>query len=408
MKTRYDIPEPEWLEDFYNTGELKRNFEQRNLLIEIHDGNVRIINNKKNLKEKESQNSSIIFFVDGPLLPMRAGAPERFYNLAKFLSLKNFEVSFIKCHREFDDIKRLKEDSKKTGITYYLVSKKNYYNFSDIVEELIKTKKFYFAYMKHFNIVNYWGKNLKKFDIKILYDSHDALHILLKRLNKYESGVIKKIREAHEISDIHTCVSEFDKKCFEEIGCNEMVIIPNGSDCSKIKYNYKKEGDFLFLGHLNYYPNKFAVKEIINKIVPFFFKNKFLFVGNFPNEFKKYKKIENVKFTGIVGDLNPYFKKSSIALAPIYQGSGTRVKILYYFAAGIPTIATNLAVEGLDVHNGKHLLIEDDIRQYPQVIKNLINNPDSGERMAKNARKLVEKRYDWGKITNKLVKKLNF
>ena len=60
---------------------------------------------------------------------------------------------------------------------------------------------------------------------------------------------------------------------------------------------------------------------------------------------------EKVKFLGYVEDLNDIFSKTTIALAPLFEGSGTRLKILDYLSAGIPTISTNLGVEGLKLSN---------------------------------------------------------
>ena len=48
-----------------------------------------------------------------------------------------------------------------------------------------------------------------------------------------------------------------------------------------------------------------------------------------------------------------------VAVVPLLAGSGTRLKILEAWAAGLPVVSTTIGAEGLPARDGEHLLIAD-------------------------------------------------
>lgn len=73
------------------------------------------------------------------------------------------------------------------------------------------------------------------------------------------------------------------------------------------------------------------------------------------------------------------------------------MKVLDYFAARIPVVATRKAVEGLPVEDGKHLVMVDEVEQMVEPIVELINSPDRRRELTDNAFALVEE-LDWSVI----------
>jgi len=353
---------------------------------------------------------------DGPLLPTTEGASNRVYNLAKYLSLSGLKVNFLKCYRECDKISKFKKESLETKINFFLIHPNIYYKNFKIIENIIKKEKINFLQIKDPELILTLGVYLKKrYNFRICFDSHDATHVLLQRLGCKKSEInLSKFKElaANQYSDLHICVSTVDRKELIKIGCNEekIKVIPNGVDTKTIKYvgpNLASK-TVLFLGHMFYYPNTYAVQIICKKIIPTVLKYdkkvNFLFVGACPIEIIKKYQNKNIKFVGPVENLNEYLKKATIAISPLFHGSGTRIKILHYFAAGLPVISTELGAEGLDVKNNKHLILEDNITKYPKIILEMLENVNNYKRMIKNARKLTEKKYDWNKLAKKLKK----
>jgi glycosyltransferase involved in cell wall biosynthesis len=79
-------------------------------------------------------------------------------------------------------------------------------------------------------------------------------------------------------------------------------------------------------------------------------------------------------------------------------GGGTRLKILEAMAAGTPVVATSKGAEGIDVINGKHLLIADSPEQYASAVVQLLRDPELSQKIAENGCRLIRQQYDWSII----------
>jgi glycosyltransferase involved in cell wall biosynthesis len=71
-----------------------------------------------------------------------------------------------------------------------------------------------------------------------------------------------------------------------------------------------------------------------------------------------------------------------------------RVKILNALAQGVPIVSTRVGCEGIAVTAGVDALIADDARAFADAVLRLLGDPELGERLARNGRRLVEDRYD--------------
>jgi glycosyltransferase involved in cell wall biosynthesis len=151
----------------------------------------------------------------------------------------------------------------------------------------------------------------------------------------------------------------------------------------------------LFLGNLYFEPNEEALKIIHRDIYPKLKKAnfKFLIVGDYPKKLKVKYQAKNFKFVGVVKDLNTVFKKSTLALAPITEGTGLRIKTLNYLAAGIPVITTSTSTAGFKYKNC--LIIKDDFQKYPSLILELTKSKKELEELSKRGRRVMEKYFDW-------------
>jgi hypothetical protein len=76
-------------------------------------------------------------------------------------------------------------------------------------------------------------------------------------------------------------------------------------------------------------------------------------------------------------------------------GSGTKYKVLEALCAGVPAVCTPLAVEGLALQHGEHVLLAEDDEQLATTIIELLEQPELAARLAHTARDTVEQRYTW-------------
>ena len=106
--------------------------------------------------------------------------------------------------------------------------------------------------------------------------------------------------------------------------------------------------------------------------------------------------------TGTVPDVRPYYADASAVLVPLRTGSGTRLKILEAMAAGVPVISTPLGAEGIDVNPGKDILLTATPEQFIESIERILKTPELSQSIAAAARQLMQERYDWPMIGERL------
>lgn len=104
--------------------------------------------------------------------------------------------------------------------------------------------------------------------------------------------------------------------------------------------------------------------------------------------------MRNVTQTGFIEDIMPLVSRAWCSVAPIRVGGGTRVKILEAMALGTPVVATSKGAEGLDVQNGRHILIADSPEEYAAAVVRLIDEPGLRDAISKNGRALLAEKYD--------------
>jgi glycosyltransferase involved in cell wall biosynthesis len=115
-----------------------------------------------------------------------------------------------------------------------------------------------------------------------------------------------------------------------------------------------------------------------------------------------YNAAKNIHYTGSVDQVAGYLKAADLAVVPLQQGGGTRMKILDYFACGVPVISTRKGIEGIQVENGVAALIEDDWEQMAEQIASLLTDPRAAGKVAAAAKLWVEK-LDWTALAGDYV-----
>jgi glycosyltransferase involved in cell wall biosynthesis len=169
-------------------------------------------------------------------------------------------------------------------------------------------------------------------------------------------------------------VSRLDRETLLRNGVNgdRLFVVPHGvdlaaSDAATISRDFLVERGIgperpimVYHGTYAYPPNLDAVHILAREIVPRLrvrgFDPLVLAIG--PHAPRR-NSLPNVVFLGSVAAVPPYLKAADVAVVPLQQGGGTRMKILDYFAAGVPVVTTPKGAEGLDLVDGRDALIRD-------------------------------------------------
>jgi glycosyltransferase involved in cell wall biosynthesis len=156
---------------------------------------------------------------------------------------------------------------------------------------------------------------------------------------------------------------------------------------------FRRGGPVLFIGTSRYPPNFWAIQEICRDVAPALPHLDFRIVGDatwVPRPVPA-----NVRLVGRVESTAGELAAAQVAIAPIHHGSGTRLKLLEYFASGLPVICTPKAAEGLEIQDGHHLRLVDTLGELIARLRTLHSDADTCARLGAAARALVAAHYDW-------------
>jgi glycosyltransferase involved in cell wall biosynthesis len=91
--------------------------------------------------------------------------------------------------------------------------------------------------------------------------------------------------------------------------------------------------------------------------------------------------VPGITTVGYVDDLESLYRDSLAIVAPILGGSGVRMKLLESMRAGMPTVTTTDGAAGLDVQDGRELLIADDPARFAEGVVRLLSDASLRERL---------------------------
>jgi glycosyltransferase involved in cell wall biosynthesis len=167
----------------------------------------------------------------------------------------------------------------------------------------------------------------------------------------------------------------------------------------------------MFCGAMDVTMNIDAVERFANEVFPKVKQempdSEFWVVGKDP--MKKVKALgsqQGIKITGTVEDVRPYYEEATLFVAPFRFGGGTKLKILEAMAMGIPIISTDVGCQGIEVVNGEHVIIENNLNNFAPKIMHLLNCKEERKMISKNARYLVEEKYSWKGIISNIERKI--
>ena len=209
--------------------------------------------------------------------------------------------------------------------------------------------------------------------------------------------------------DLSIAVSDKDAESLQQIEPRvEIAVVPNGVDTHYFNNGHAADEDsdsLVFTGLMSYEPNVFGMVRFCEKIMPRVMQmrpnTRLYCVGMEPTEQVRdleTKFPEHVIVTGAVEDVRPFIRRAAVVVVPLWDGGGTRLKILEALSMRKAVVSTGIGAEGLVLVSGKHLVIADDDKNFADAVVELQQNSAMRKELGKAGRKLVEAQYDWSSI----------
>lgn len=142
----------------------------------------------------------------------------------------------------------------------------------------------------------------------------------------------------------------------------------------------------MMVGNFGYPPNVEGVRWFIDEVLPRCDDCEFLIAGPGSDRLEPYG-------MGFAPDLGELYAGADVVVVPLFSGSGSRIKAIEAFAAGVPVVGTSVGLEGLDVRQGVDCLITDDPAEFAAAVGQLLDTTWLAQRIAASALANVMPRY---------------
>ena len=152
-----------------------------------------------------------------------------------------------------------------------------------------------------------------------------------------------------------------------------------------------------FMGKLDYSPNEEALAFLAGTLLPELERRlpgRFACLVAGGPRLPDGVRHPRLRYLGQVPEIAPWLRIADICLAPVFSGSGTRLKVLEYLAAGKPVVATAKAVEGLAVADGREIRLAEK-PEFAEAVCGLAQDAAGAQAMADRGRRCVQADYSW-------------
>lgn len=228
-----------------------------------------------------------------------------------------------------------------------------------------------------------------------------------KKAHLYERALFRKFQACCVAGTMETAYAQ---TLVQGTQCR-VEVVANGVDCqhNQLYQSSVRPDSLIYSGALTYSANFDAVQFFLTDIYPQIKREvptiSLTVTGSTQGiDLTSVPLDHSVHLTGYVEDMRPVVGGSTICIVPIRQGSGTRLKILEAMALGTPVVSTTKGAEGIEGRHGEHLLLADDAADFADCTLSLLRDGNLRQRLAANARRLVEECYDWIRIGERFTR----
>jgi polysaccharide biosynthesis protein PslH len=286
--------------------------------------------------------------------------------------------------------------------------------------DLLRTRRFDVVHMDSITLTGYLPL---LGDVPVVCVHHNIESALLERRGRAEKSPWRRAYLLHqarlmerEMRDwcgrcrLNVLVSDADRtelqRIVPEANC---TVVPNGVDVDAFRPQVGRDEGLVFVGGLNWFPNRDALQYFCDAILPRVRTNgeatpvRWLGGGCSEEARSHYRDRYAVELTGYVRDVRPYVRDAACYVVPLRVGGGTRLKILDAWAMGKAIVSTSIGCEGLDAEDGRNILIRDDPQSFADAVRAVLHDTTLRHRLGSEGRRTVERHYSWERIGESML-----
>jgi sugar transferase (PEP-CTERM/EpsH1 system associated) len=221
------------------------------------------------------------------------------------------------------------------------------------------------------------------------------------KMLRYERAAVARFH--HVIA-----VSENDRELMSAMTeAARISVVPTGVDLKQFsgaRSDTTAEPLVIFVGSMDWEANIDAVEYFCREVWPAVKQAvpeaRFRIVGRNPHSRVKKLASDSIEVTGTVPSVIEHYREAAVNIVPLRIGGGTRLKIYEAMAMGKATVSTSIGAEGLDVNDGRDILLADSPEKFGESLIALLTDNQLRKRIERAAAQQAA-RYDWSVITER-------
>ncbi|MFG6441704.1 glycosyltransferase family 4 protein [Roseateles sp. LKC17W] len=255
-----------------------------------------------------------------------------------------------------------------------------------------------------------------------LLNLHNAEHLIFQRAAEAHQGALKYLLslEAKRVrryvrrigvqADAVHSISEADRQELIATGIpasNITAILPcvNAGTAS----SGRPGGHVLFAGTLTWIPNVEGLDWFLREVLPNLdIAQTVQVVGGPPvPAWLQLPSAAKVEFLGRVPSVEPLYAEAGVMIAPVFSGSGIKIKIVNSLARGLPVVTTSCGIEGFPPGWEGAVRVSDDPAGFRQAVRELINDTTGWATASSQAKQYAARHFSTEAARSKLEECLN-
>jgi len=221
----------------------------------------------------------------------------------------------------------------------------------------------------------------------------------------YQLSETKKMKlteeKIFEEVDLILSPSEFESKIIRELvpSCEVKTIAPYMFDDTQIVKHGKlnDDGYLLFVGGFSHEPNVDAVIYLVSEIMPLVWEVhqnvELVIVGK---DFPTYRALDmdkRIRMLGHVDSLEEIYFGALATISPLRFGAGIKGKIIESLRYGVPTITSEIGIEGTTLKHNREVLVAHKGGDYASCVTSIINSNDLRESLSEAGTNYIKKNF---------------
>lgn len=209
--------------------------------------------------------------------------------------------------------------------------------------------------------------------------------------------------------DAIVTITDKDKRWFDDQpGDAPVIVAETGVQAiTEAVSTQKRRSRVGFIGALDWQPNIRGLIWFIREVWPVIVKQSpdasLIIAGrNASKATVRSLKGPNIIFEGEINDASGFTSSMTVMIAPLFAGSGMRIKIIEAMKAGVPVVASPVAASGVPVTDNHNILLADDSNEFASAVLKMLGDSSESNRITTNAHSLLKDKYDNNKITSHL------